>query len=293
MLKKLSKNNAKYWTGKEFSKEHREKISKSNKNYYLNGGINPMKGKHHSEEVKRKISLKNKNKIVSKETRENISKAVSGENNGFYGKCHSDKTRKKISEANKGKECSEITRKKLSEASKGKKCLQKTREKIGKANKGKIRSKEVKENISRFLTGKHRSKETREKIGRSIRGKKHWNWKGGISSLSEKIRSSIKYKEWVREVLKQNDYVCQKYKIRSKQKNPVILVAHHVKNFALIIKENNIKTLEHAFSCWELWDVNNGITLSEKAHKEFHKIYGTKNNTKEQLEEFIDRKLII
>lgn len=33
--------------------------------------------------------------------------------------------------------------------------------------------------------------------------------------------------------------------------------------------------------------LDNGITLSKKAHKEFHKIYGRKNNTKEQLEEFL------
>lgn len=32
----------------------------------------------------------------------------------------------------------------------------------------------------------------------------------------------------------------------------------------------------------------NGITLSKKAHKEFHHIYGTKNNTKEQLIEFLN-----
>ena len=33
--------------------------------------------------------------------------------------------------------------------------------------------------------------------------------------------------------------------------------------------------------------IDNGITLSEKAHKEFHKKYGIKNNTKEQLDEFL------
>ena len=35
----------------------------------------------------------------------------------------------------------------------------------------------------------------------------------------------------------------------------------------------------------------NGITLNDKAHKEFHKKYGNKNNTKEQLEEFLCRSL--
>ena len=34
--------------------------------------------------------------------------------------------------------------------------------------------------------------------------------------------------------------------------------------------------------------IDNGITLSDKAHREFHKKYGKKNNTKEQIEEFIN-----
>ena len=32
---------------------------------------------------------------------------------------------------------------------------------------------------------------------------------------------------------------------------------------------------------------DNGITLSKKAHKEFHAKYGKTNNTKEQLQEFL------
>jgi len=35
------------------------------------------------------------------------------------------------------------------------------------------------------------------------------------------------------------------------------------------------------------FDINNGITLSEKAHKEFHKKYGNQNNTLEQIKEFL------
>jgi len=51
------------------------------------------------------------------------------------------------------------------------------------------------------------------------------------------------------------------------------LRAHHINNFA------EFSELRFA--------IDNGITLSEKAHIEFHKKYGFKNNTKEQLYEFI------
>jgi hypothetical protein len=51
------------------SEEHRRKISEANK-----GRISPFKGKHLSEEKKKKLSELNKGKILSKETKEKISK---------------------------------------------------------------------------------------------------------------------------------------------------------------------------------------------------------------------------
>ena len=36
--------------------------------------------------------------------------------------------------------------------------------------------------------------------------------------------------------------------------------------------------------------IDNGITLSKKAHDEFHKLYGKNNNTREQLVEFLKDK---
>lgn len=33
-----------------------------------------------------------------------------------------------------------------------------------------------------------------------------------------------------------------------------------------MLEENNIKTMEQALKCKELWDVNNGIVLCNKCH---------------------------
>lgn len=99
-------------------------------------------------------------------------------------------------------------------------------------------------------------------------GDKNSAWKGGITPLNKKERSRLEYRIWVRSVFNRDEYTCQKYKVKGGK-----LVAHHINNFA------DYKDLRYI--------VNNGITLSEKAHKEFHKKYGRTNNTRQQLEEFL------
>ena len=50
---------------------------------------------------------------------------------------------------------------------------------------------------------------------------------------------------------------------------------HHLSNYSTDI--------EHRL------DINNGIVLAKHIHKLFYKLYGVKNNTKEQFEEFKHR----
>jgi hypothetical protein len=156
--------------------------------------------------------------------------------------------------------------------------------------------KKTKEHLEKFLKigkktrikkGQHLSKKTEIKKGQRMsieteikqgqysgkknnfyRGKKDSTWKGGVTPNNKMIRKSLEYKLWRKAVFEKDDWTCQKYKIRGGKLHP-----HHIKNFS------EFPELRFA--------IDNGITLSERAHKEFHKKYGIKNNNLEQIKEFI------
>lgn len=94
----------------------------------------------------------------------------------------------------------------------------------------------------------------------------HWNWKGGISfigkSLYKQLRKIKKYTDWRSDIYKRDNYTCVNCGVVGGKLN----VDHCPKPFSLIIKENNIKTLEEAISCGKLWDINNGRTLCVDCH---------------------------
>lgn len=115
--------------------------------------------------------------------------------------------------------------------------------------------------------GKHFSLKTEFKKGQN-KGEKNLRWKGGITPENIKIRNSIETKLWKQSVFAKDGYTCQKTGIKGGK-----LIAHHIQNFS--------KYPELRFA------IDNGITLSEKSHKEFHKKYGIKNNSREQLLEFL------
>lgn len=90
----------------------------------------------------------------------------------------------------------------------------------------------------------------------------------------EKGRIIDGYKEWKDKVYSRDKYTCQ---ICGDNKGGN-LVAHHLDGYNWA-KDKRI--------C-----INNGITLCEKCHKEFHNEYEYRNNTKEQFYQFKDNKLI-
>lgn len=100
------------------------------------------------------------------------------------------------------------------------------------------------------------------------------DFKGFSTTEQHMARNNTYYKEWKRKIFERDNYTCQ-----CCGKHGGNLNAHHLYNFS------EYKDLRY--------DINNGITLCEKCHLinysgSFHAIYGERNNTPEQVYEFIE-----
>ncbi len=166
-----------------------------------------------------------------------------------------------------------------------------TKNKISKSNRGKPswikglhQTEETKEkmSLSHRLSakrgkdsanyGKKFSEKTRKRISESLKGKnagnKNGSWRGGKTPENKKIRSSTEYFLWRSAVFKRDNFTCQKCNFSGGR-----IVAHHINNFA------DFPELRTAIS--------NGIVLCKDCHICFHKKYGIRNNTMEQIQNFI------
>ncbi len=104
-----------------------------------------------------------------------------------------------------------------------------------------------------------------------ITGKNANNWQGGISTENEIIRHRKEIRLWRKACMERDDFTCQKTGVRGGY-----LQVHHINNFA------DFPELRTSLS--------NGITLSKESHLEFHKLYGKRNNTREQLLDYLNTK---
>ena len=226
-----------------FTQEHKDNIKKNHSRAWL--------GKKHTEEQKRKISLGNKGKIFSQETRE------------------------KIRLSRLGKKASEETKIKLSLAKKG---VPKSESHILGMIRGARRGKDHPMfGKTGAFKGKHHTKESKQKLSLSKKGKPMFKtrgekchlWKGGITPVNQKIKSSLEWRIWREAVYVRDNYTCQKCKVRG----GITLHPHHILNFS--------QYPELRFA------IDNGITFCKKCHIYFHKLYGRQNNTREQVKEFL------
>lgn len=132
------------------------------------------------------------------------------------------------------------------------------------------------------MYGRKHSDKTKKKIGeksverkahkvmlknrRSYNGSNNPNWKDGKTKVSMLIRKCFKYRQWRSDIFTRDNFNCQECGQRGGE-----LEAHHLKQFSDILIENNIKTLEEALVCEELWNLNNGQTLCKDCHNKTKK----------------------
>jgi hypothetical protein len=159
------------------------------------------------------------------------------------------------------------------------------------ATKGVKFTKKHREKIANALRGRKLSELECKKRSEWMKGRVPWNkgipltpeqklnlrnwhlgekcnfWKGGITRLQVLIRGNSKYRQWRSDVFERDNYTCYKCLERGLK-----IHAHHVKTFSKIILENNIKTIEQALDCEELWNINNGITLCKNCHEILHNL---------------------
>lgn len=93
-------------------------------------------------------------------------------------------------------------------------------------------------------------------------GKDNPNWKGGMATLIKIIRNTRKYSIWKNRVRRRDRRLCQNCKATRSETH-----SHHIISIKQIVRDNGIKTLEEAYFCPELWNVDNGETLCFQCHK--------------------------
>ena len=91
----------------------------------------------------------------------------------------------------------------------------------------------------------------------------HW-WKGGITPINQRIRTSTVYRKWRDSVFARDNFTCQDCGVRSGNGRAIVLNADHIKPFSLFP--------EYRFN------LSNGRTLCRDCHKKTPTFAGKMRN---------------
>jgi hypothetical protein len=125
------------------------------------------------------------------------------------------------------------------------------------------------------FSGRKHSEATKKKMSESTKGEKNHNygkisgennpaWAGGITSIYQRIRGSIEYNEWRKQVFIKNNFKCWAC---DSSKN---INAHHLILVKDIVKTFQIRSFSQALNTPFLWNPVNGITLCGECHNRMH-----------------------
>lgn len=87
-----------------------------------------------------------------------------------------------------------------------------------------------------------------------MKGEKSHLWQGGKTQKNKLLRTQAKYRYWRKKIFERDNWTCQKCNAKSQKGKRIYLEAHHIKH---INQNPNL-----------LYEINNGITLCRKCHKE-------------------------
>jgi len=120
--------------------------------------------------------------------------------------------------------------------------------KQGHQNLGRKKSLENRKKCSEI----HKKRGIKPPIQTNMKGNKHWNWKGGISTVNNELRRNSNHKLFSKAVLKKDVYTCFLCTQRGPTKDNK-LEAHHLLSWAEYPKYR--------------FEILNGICLCQKCHK--------------------------
>lgn len=118
------------------------------------------------------------------------------------------------------------------------------------------------------LRGRKRPQWVVERIRATVRrGPQNHFWRGGMSTISYRLRRCSKFVAWRKEVFARDDYTCQECGVRGSELHP-----HHLTSFSEILfrlyrRYGRANLYEKALRSRILWDVNNGQTLCANCHR--------------------------
>lgn len=144
---------------------------------------------------------------------------------------------------------------------------------------------EVKHRLALYNTGRRQSPETIAKRIAKTRGKKRSRefceymrsiskrgpenrfWRGGVSTVSERLRKCAKFRDWRLAVFIRDNYTCQACGKRGGRLHP-----HHIEPFSrmlrnLLGRHGPGGLFENVLKSKKFWRISNGVTLCEPCHK--------------------------